>query len=395
MSIEAIAKAILAATVFTFLMISIHRYFYFRFFKDTQLNPKIQKLGKLLLWSLPIALVLSLALGRITPFSYGQYLWVLPLTWLGSLFIPFCLLITFDFIRFLFFLFSKARSTKPSDPSRRLFFKRTTAGVAAISGLTYSTKAFIQGRSVPDVVRVEVELANLPKSMDGFTIAQLSDIHIGRPMTASWLEKLVAKTNALQADLVAVTGDFVDGIPENLAWAVQPAKNLKAPHGVYFVTGNHEYYSGAELWIPEFEKLGFDVLRNENREISNGKDSFYLLGVDDFNAARMLPDHGPDLKKALTGVPSEACKVLLAHQPREIHNAASEKIDLQLSGHTHGGQLWPFGYMVPLQQPYIKGLHSHSEHTQIYVSQGSGSWGPPMRIGAKTEITLLTLKVKV
>jgi predicted MPP superfamily phosphohydrolase len=230
---------------------------------------------------------------------------------------------------------------------------------------------------------VPVTLAKLPKALDGFTIVQLTDVHIGGGPTLArdWLADVVARTNALAPDLIAITGDLVDGSVERLRDEVAPLKDLKARHGVYFVTGNHEYYAGAEAWIAELGRLGIRCLRNERLPITDGLD---LAGVDDYHAR-------PDLARALAGRDPNRALVLLAHQPRAVHEAAAQGVCLQLSGHTHGGQIWPWNSLVRLQQPYVAGLVREGQ-TQLYVSRGTGYWGPPMRLGTHAEITRVTLK---
>lgn len=197
------------------------------------------------------------------------------------------------------------------------------------------------------------------------------------------------RTNALEPDVIAITGDLVDGTVEDLREHVAPLAGLRAKHGVYFVTGNHEYYSGVDAWIAELSRIGVRVLRNERVEIRVGDDAIDLAGVDDFSARR-VPGHGPDLKRALEGRDPARELILLAHQPRAIEEASRLGVGLQLSGHTHGGQIWPWTYLVYLQQPYVSGLHRHGD-AQVYVSRGTGYWGPPMRLGADAEITKLTL----
>jgi hypothetical protein len=195
--------------------------------------------------------------------------------------------------------------------------------------------------------------------------------------------------NALTPDVVAITGDLVDGSVEALREHVAPLAKLKAAHGVFFVTGNHEYYSGVDEWLDELRRLGIRVLRNESVTLSRGAAAVELAGIDDHASGR-FPGHGPDLRRALKDRDPRRPVVLLAHQPVAVHEAAAFDVDLQLSGHTHGGQLWPWGYLVRLQQKYLNGLYRIG-NTLLYVSCGTGYWGPPMRLGAPAEITELTL----
>jgi predicted MPP superfamily phosphohydrolase len=241
----------------------------------------------------------------------------------------------------------------------------------------------------PKVKDVEVPMAKLPPGADGMTIVQLTDIHVGPTIGREYIEELVRRTNALEPDVIAITGDLVDGSVAQLGEAVAPLAQLRARYGVYFVTGNHEYYAGAVSWVRYLETLGIRVLRNERVTIGDGEHVIDLAGVDDWHATG--GGHGPDLPRALAGRDRRRACVLLAHQPKQIGEAAALGVDLQLSGHTHGGQIWPFGYLVYLQQPYIAGLVRHAG-AWLYVSRGSGWWGPPMRLNAPSEITRVVLR---
>jgi predicted MPP superfamily phosphohydrolase len=237
---------------------------------------------------------------------------------------------------------------------------------------------------------VEVPLARLSTRFDGLKIVQLSDVHIGPTLGASFMRAVVEQTNALGPDIVAITGDLVDGSVENLGEAVSELRHLRATHGVYFVTGNHEYYSGADPWCRFLEGLGIVVLRNERVSIGEGDEGFDLVGIDDFQAGR-FEGHGPDLPRALAGRDASRELILLAHQPKAVHEAQEPGVGLQLSGHTHGGQIWPFNWLVKLAQPAVQGL-SWFEKTALYVSSGTGYWGPPMRLGTKAEVTEIVLR---
>jgi predicted MPP superfamily phosphohydrolase len=242
------------------------------------------------------------------------------------------------------------------------------------------------------VQRVVVSLPKLPPALSGYTIVQLTDVHVGPTIGRAFVEEIVRKANAASPDLIVITGDLVDGSVAQLGALTEPLRGLRAPDGVFFVTGNHEYYSGADEWVAELERLGIRVLRNARvglRDADGG--GLDLAGVDDWTAASILPHHGHDLPKALAGRDEARALVLLAHQPKSVVEAAERGVDLVLSGHTHGGQLFPFNYLVKLQQPFVAGLHRH-EGTHIYVSRGTGYWGPPMRLGAPAEITRIELE---
>jgi hypothetical protein len=204
------------------------------------------------------------------------------------------------------------------------------------------------------------------------------------------VEEIVGVVNTLNADIVALTGDLVDGSVEQLAYDVAPLKQIKSALGNYFVTGNHEYYSGVVEWVAELKRLGFSVLLNENQIITRGKAKLLLAGVSDYRGGNFLPSHRSDPQKALNGAPPADAKILLAHQPKNIFDAAKAGYDLQISGHTHGGQFFPWNLLVGFAQPYVSGLHTH-QNTRIYVSRGTGYWGPPLRVGSPSEITLIKL----
>jgi predicted MPP superfamily phosphohydrolase len=244
-------------------------------------------------------------------------------------------------------------------------------------------------RRTAHVRDVEVPLANLPPALHGFTIAQISDIHVGPTIKRPYLQRIVDAVNALQADAVAVTGDLVDGRVADLAPDVAPLQQLRSRHGTFFVTGNHEYYSGADEWVAELQRLGVQVLMNRHVVLRHDGASVVMAGVADTSAHHFDPQQRSDPQRALHGAPADAgVRVLLAHQPRSADAAAQAGFDVQLSGHTHGGQYWPWNLFVRLQQPYTAGLH-RLRQLWIYVSRGTGYWGPPVRFGAPSEITRL------
>ncbi|MEW9900561.1 metallophosphoesterase [Chitinivorax sp. PXF-14] len=249
----------------------------------------------------------------------------------------------------------------------------------------------VNARRRARVKDVDVPLRGLPEALNGFTIAQISDIHVGPTIKRRYLEQIVDAVNALDADLIAVTGDLVDGSVPQLASHTAPLERLVARHGSYFVTGNHEYYSGAHAWIAELRRLGLTVLMNEHVVVEHGGASLVVAGVTDYSAHQFDPSHRSDPQAALAGAPADvAVKLLLAHQPRSASAAAQAGFDLQLSGHTHGGQFLPWNLFVPLQQPFTAGLH-RLQALWVYVSRGTGYWGPPKRFGAPSEITRLRL----
>lgn len=271
------------------------------------------------------------------------------------------------------------------------------AGLYAYSAATVPALAllvtlvgYVNARRLARVVEIDVPVSGLPEALHGFTIAQISDIHVGPTIKRPYLDRIVDRVNSLQADAVAITGDLVDGTVRELSTHTAPLARLQARHGVYFVTGNHEYYSGAEPWIAELRRLGLRVLMNEHVALDHGGDVLILAGVTDYSAGRFHEHHRSDPTRALQGAPRAGARVLLAHQPRTAPAAVEAGFDLQLSGHTHGGQFWPWNLFVPMQQPYTAGLARHGS-MWVYVSRGTGYWGPPKRFGAPSEITRVRL----
>ncbi|MEO8754865.1 MAG: metallophosphoesterase [Casimicrobiaceae bacterium] len=248
---------------------------------------------------------------------------------------------------------------------------------------------FANARRRAQVRSVDVPIAGLPAGLHGFTIAQISDIHIGPTIKRAYLSAIVDAVNALGADMIAVTGDLVDGSVRQLSRHTEPMGRLTSRHGTYFVTGNHEYYSGATAWIAELRRLGLCVLENEHVVLQHEGAQIVVAGVTDFGAHHFDAARRSDPAAAIAGAPA-VVKLLLAHQPRSAFAAASAGYHLQLSGHTHGGQFLPWNFFVRLQQPFTAGLHRLGA-LWVYVSRGTGYWGPPKRLGAPSEITRLRL----
>ncbi|MER5806368.1 metallophosphoesterase [Streptomyces mirabilis] len=274
--------------------------------------------------------------------------------------------------------------TTLTGPSRRLFVSRVVGGTAAavaVGTVGHGTYSVLRG---PKVKHLTVPLAKLPRSAHGFRIAVVSDIHVGPILGRSFSQRVVDTINATQPDLIAVVGDLVDGTVENLTPAVEPLAQLRARHGTYFVTGNHEYISGAAPWIEKVRELGLRPLENARTELPG----FDLAGVNDVQGEE--EGQGPDFEKALGDRDRSRAAVLLAHQPVVIQDAVRHGVDLQLSGHTHGGQLWPGNYLAELANPTVAGLERYGD-TQLYVSRGAGAWGPPVRVGAPSDITVVKL----
>jgi predicted MPP superfamily phosphohydrolase len=243
----------------------------------------------------------------------------------------------------------------------------------------------------PAAVRVvDVPITGLPSDLEGFRIVQLSDLHVGPTLKRDFVQRVVNTANGLDPHLIALTGDVADGFPPALRDDVAPLAGLRAPHGKYFVTGNHEYYWDAAAWLRELERLGFNPLVNAHRVIHHGTARLVVAGVTDLSASPGVSGHRSDPAAAVAGAPESDVRVLLAHQPKSAFAARAAGYDLQLSGHTHGGQYFPFTLLVRLFQPFVAGLH-RLEAMWLYVSRGTGYWGPPLRLGAPAEITLIQL----
>ena len=254
----------------------------------------------------------------------------------------------------------------------------------------FTLVGFFNARRTARPASVSIPIANLPEALQGFRIVQITDIHVGPTIKQDYLHGIVAEVNRLKPDVVAITGDLVDGSVRELAEHVAPLAQLRSRHGSFFVTGNHEYYSGAEPWLAHLRTLGIRPLMNEHVTLAHHGAALVLAGIPDHSAGHFDERHRPDPVAALSGAPQLAPKVLLAHQPRAIGAAAGAGFDLQLSGHTHGGQFFPWNFFVRFQQPVTAGLH-RVDRTWLYVSRGTGYWGPPKRLGAPSEITEVLL----
>jgi hypothetical protein len=277
------------------------------------------------------------------------------------------------------------------DRGRRLLLAR---GAAIFAGLTATGVTGFGVRTAlgpPTLDRVQIPLSQLDRRLDGFRIALVADIHLGPLAGRGHAERVVAAVNRLDADLVAVVGDLVDGTVAELGPAAAALRHLNARHGTYFVTGNHEYYSGVTEWIAEVQRLGMRPLQNERVEISAGGGVLDLAGVNDPTGDDLGSGQGPDFDRALSGRNPGRPVVLLAHQPIQVHEAARHGVDLQLSGHTHGGQIVPFNLLVRLQQPIVSG-YGEIDGTKVYVTNGAGFWGPPVRVGVPPQVTLVQLR---
>ena len=272
------------------------------------------------------------------------------------------------------------------DSARRRAIRIATVGVVIAAVATTSYGVVEAAR--PEVVRVTVPLAALPDEFDGLRVALISDLHVGPSRGGEFTARVVETVNAERPDLVAIAGDLVDGTVEKVAGDLQPLERLSAPLGVYGVSGNHEFYADdGGRWLDVWDRLGIRTLRNEHAVVERGGASIDIIGIHDYSSPK---PYEPDLSRALDGLDRERFGLLLAHEPRQAFEASDMGVDLQLSGHTHGGQMWPIRYLVPLQQPSVEGLDRVGE-TTLYTTRGAGAWGPPTRVGAAPEITILEL----
>jgi predicted MPP superfamily phosphohydrolase len=328
--------------------------------------------------------VLFLLLPRSWWVRKGARLWQVMLPWVATGF--FSWLLVLSLARDLVLL----AASPFLDAAAHADWARLSA--LAVIGLTPAITAagFFMARRVAAVRHVEVRVDGLPEGLEGFTIAQITDIHVGPTIKGDFVQRIVERVNGLEADMVAITGDLVDGSVRELAVHTAPLAHLRSRHGTYVVTGNHEYYSGAPAWIAELRRLGTRVLVNEHIVIEHDGAKLAVAGVTDYSAHHFDPGHRSDPHRALFGAPADAMKVLLAHQPRSAPQAQAAGAHLQLSGHTHGGQFWPWNHFVRLQQPFTAGLHRLGQ-MWIYISSGTGYWGPPMRFGIPSEITRIRL----
>jgi predicted MPP superfamily phosphohydrolase len=270
-------------------------------------------------------------------------------------------------------------------------WRMDSAAAVPLLALLSTAVGLFNARRRARVVTIEVPIDDLPPALDGFTIVQISDIHVGPTIKRRYVDAIVDAVNRLKPDLIAVTGDVVDGSVPQLRDHTRPLSRLSARHGAFLVTGNHEYYAGADAWIDEFRRLGLHVLLNEHVVVEHEGARAVIAGVTDYSAAHFDPTHRSDPAAALAGAPGDVLiKVLLAHQPRSAEAAAEAGFTLQLSGHTHGGQFFPWNFFVRLQQPFTAGL-ARLNGLWVYTSRGTGYWGPPKRLGAPSEITRLRL----
>lgn len=398
--------ALLASAVIA----GMHRYVWARLVRDVAWPSKWHRPLLALVWLLALSIPFTFVFGRSrvdgAPWGIAGFVW----TWFGFAFYAVLCLALFDLVRLAIGRWRKEHHEPPIvtpgkareieehtpvkvehvDASRRAFLARSAAGATTI--VAGSTVAFGR-RSAHEITTPEtvVTLERLPRALQGFTIAQLSDLHFGPLLGERFVTDVVEKTNALRPDVIVITGDMVDARVSELGSRLVGLSRLRARHGVFFVTGNHEYYSDAQAWEEWVTRAGIRVLHNERVSIGDGGASFDLAGIPDRQGELFLPSHAVDLERTLRDRDPERELVMLAHRPAQIAEVEGHGVGLQLSGHTHGGQMWPFGAIVALAEPYLAGLHRHDARTQIYVSRGTGFWGPPLRVANPSEIARIVL----
>ncbi len=369
---------------------------------------KYTRLWKSILWSILIMFLVIPLVPFVLYNNQIESLWVDIFAWIAYLslgFFPlvFISLLVKDIMYFiknvvqksylltrkLFGVDSKEIGVK--DPSRRLFLESSlNMGILYMSGalVFYGT---YEARRCPAIVKASIPFDNLPRDLESLRIVQISDIHTGATIKRDYVQTVVDRVNSLEPDIIAFTGDVADGSVRYLKEYISPLADLSSRYGSYFVTGNHDYFSGAEAWIEEMDRIGFTVLMNEHRVIEHDQATLLLAGVTDYSAEHHISSHATNPLAALSGSPKSDLKIILAHQPRSIFAVAQSGFDLQLSGHTHGGQSFPCQFIESLRPPhYVAGLYKF-KNTWIYVNRGTGYWGPPQRISVRSEITLFKL----
>lgn len=385
---------VLLATVLALM----NAYVWKRLIKDTTRPGRTRWVFTAMLLGLAVLLIAAVVMPRVTGVrGSAWYAWP-GLVWLGLLVYLFLTLLVLEPVRLALRGWVKRQPKEttavddapPPALNRRMFLARASAVPAGAASVGLVGVGAATGMGPPALLQVPVRLRRLDPAFGGFRIALVSDIHLGPLAGRAHTERIVDIINGAKPDLVAIVGDLVDGTVAELGSAAAPLRDLVAPEGAFFVTGNHEYFNDdTDAWLTELDRLGVHPLRNENTVIRRGGAAFDLAGVTDIAGRRR--DDPPDFDRALDGVDGSRPTILLAHQPVLVSQAAARGVDLQLSGHTHGGQIWPFHYVVRMVQPSLAGL-STVDDTQLYVTRGAGLWGPPVRIGAPPDITVVTLE---
>ncbi len=372
-----IDRQLVFIAIFIGLLALTNYYVYRRFFR--QLFPRLHKIGALLMITImggEVVFAVDLITGFF-PESLAVYMTLS--AFVGTTFMLFVVALIYDLV------ISISRRV-PLDQERRRVIKVMFDTAILVAAASYLWRGFSQGTKQPEVNDVVVRIEDFPFS--GFSIVQLTDLHVGRTLKGDFLEEIVARTNAMHPDMVVITGDLFDLPPEKISRDLEPLGALEAP--TYFVTGNHEYFHGVESALAEVKALGIRPLTNKAILFGNKQGSFNLVGLNDFTGGR-FGIRPPDVETAYSGVDQSKPTIVLSHQPKSISLVEGKRCDLMLSGHTHGGQIFPFGLLVMLDQPYLAGLHEYLPGQQIFVSRGTGYWGPPLRVLAPSEISRIVI----
>lgn len=353
------------------------------------LSPGVMQNARLAAAALSLVVPFTFFLVRFAGEAWADRLALLGWLWMGLFSILAVQVLAIDLLRPLGWVHDQL--FPPFDADRRRLFGRALSASVAATGLGLTAWAGGRARQLADIVTVPIPIPGLHPSLEGFRIAQISDIHVGAGVREPLVRAIVEQVNDLSPDLVAVTGDLVDGPVDGLSEHVEPLRGLRARHGAWFVTGNHEYYSGVHAWCEKAAELGMTVLNDSHRVIDHGGAQVIVAGITDRFGPRMEPTHFSDPARAVAGAPKGDFRLLLAHQPRDARKAVPHGFHLQLSGHTHAGQYAPFTWLIHLAQEFVAGLH-RVEQMWLYVNRGTTWWGPPLRLGARQEITLLELR---
>ncbi len=372
--------------LFSSALVGGHLYLLKRLVFDPELGAPWSSLACVVVTLLGVSLVAEPIAGRLLPPRHARLVAWPAALWMGFAFL---LVLLFAASDMALWLINSPALAATAEPLAGRSASGTRAAIVLLLALLLGVAGIASALRPPQLRRVRFEIEGWPAALDGYRIAQLSDLHFGPILGRAFARHLVERVAALAPDLIAVTGDLADGNATLLADEVAPLADLRARHGVFFVTGNHDHYSGASAWAARASALGMRVLRNERIHIGDPENGFDLVGVDDHHAD-LVGGGGEDLPRALAGRDPSRPAILLAHDPSTFKRARSAAIDLQLSGHTHGGQIWPFGYLVRLVIPWVAGVHRHGR-AQLYVSRGTGFWGPPMRLFAPAEITEISV----
>jgi predicted MPP superfamily phosphohydrolase len=364
---------------------SLHYYIGSRLISQSGLPGWFAFLAWTVLWLLLASIPAGFLSWRLLPASVARRIRSISNLWIGIFGVLLSTVVLTDIARVIWL------AVKQATPEQRATAGAVTALAIVLLAVPAVLFAIRTAKGPPKLEQIRLPIRRLGRGFDGFRIVQLSDLHVSESVPTRSMDAIVDRVNAMQADLVAITGDLIDGNVEDLRDRVAPIGRLRAREGVFFVTGNHEYYHGVHAWEAEVKRLGIAVLRNEHRVLRRGADALVLAGVPDYHGGQFDPAHESRPALAFSGAPEDMPRILLAHQPRSVVEAATQRVDLQISGHTHGGQIFPFMFFVRLQQPVVSGLRK-LHGVWVYTSRGTGYWGPPMRLGPSPEITEITLQ---